>query len=305
MPHQHWPLDKIKKNIEQHFIKQQQQHSNDDDETHHMIKNTRFLVLLTTGAMNPIHKGHTSSLHHCAKGLTKLLNNNNNNNNTHQKTVIVGAFISPSGDKYLQGKFASKPNDFFIPGSVRHQACVKATENDPLLSVGSFEVSLTNRWADFPEVCSDLQSVLNEKAGEIGLSCTEKNRQNHENNENNNQKILPQFEVVYCCGSDHFVNCQLERGVLCRSPSSSFSVRVAVTPRGTDDFEMLKQRYCSNSNDDDGEALSMTDMAFLLHPVQNQAIADMSSTKIRGALKVLMGGVIDPQVVAICLQQSQ
>jgi nicotinic acid mononucleotide adenylyltransferase len=117
----HWPLDKIRNNI----AKLDSSNNNKKE----------FYVLLTTGAMNPIHNGHKAALHHCAKLLSSSINN----------IVIVGAFLSPSSDCYLAGKFRDKKDDFFFPAKVRYEACVKAVEGDELIEIGGYEVSHKKR----------------------------------------------------------------------------------------------------------------------------------------------------------------
>ncbi len=49
-------------------------------------------VLLTTGAMNPAHRGHASMLHQARSRLEA------------DGVAVLGAFVSPSHDAYVQPK---------------------------------------------------------------------------------------------------------------------------------------------------------------------------------------------------------
>jgi len=73
------------------------------------------VVLISTGAMNPIHRSHLSNMiktkHHLE---------------TNYHFNVIGGFISPTHDEYVQGKLVEE----FIPGQHRIEMCEKAIEEE-------------------------------------------------------------------------------------------------------------------------------------------------------------------------------
>eukprot|EP01084_Bolivina_argentea_P106300 190255_1 len=67
-----------------------------------------FAVLLTTGALNPIHWGHVDIMEAAKIELEKVMKR--------KKIRIIAGFMSPSHDSYLHGKFGRNK---FIPSKHR------------------------------------------------------------------------------------------------------------------------------------------------------------------------------------------
>ena len=273
-----WPLEKIRANLATFLKKNEHEQQQQQQAT-----TPKLYVLLTTGALNPVHRGHIEALRHCVQHVSRLTNNG----------VVLGAFLCPSGDHYLKLKFGGKPNDFYFPADVRYQACVTTIGDDPMISVAGFEVAMNDRWADFPEVCDTLQKFLDTNKEQIfpqGTAAT----------------VLEKFgniEVIYCCGSDLVENGRLFSGI--RYPNGKFC-RVACTPRGEGEVKTIEElmKYSrqqqQQQQQQEPSAATMIPRTLLLPPLPSAALAEMSSTKARAALKSLMG-VMDPQVIAVVL----
>jgi nicotinic acid mononucleotide adenylyltransferase len=134
-----------------------------------------LIVLLTTGAMNPVHRGHVGMLHAAARGIHEQ-----------NRGTVLGAFISPSHDNYLRGKFGETG---YLPARQRLAYCNAALQDQNLVSLGAWEAQRSGDWPDFPEVCSALDAALQKRYDHIKLS------------------------LWYCCGEDHYRKCSLYRGV--------------------------------------------------------------------------------------------
>ena len=145
---EHWPVDKIAGNLAR-------------------APRGRRCVLLTTGALNPIHRGHVAMFDRARDVLE-----------SEYGLDVVGGFLSPSHDSYLSGKYGD-PRKFF-PAAQRLALCAAATEDHPFLAVASWESSVSGRWPDFPEVTATLERVLDERFPGEGIG------------------------VIYLCGQDHF-----------------------------------------------------------------------------------------------------
>ena len=182
------------------------------------------VVLLTTGALNPIHRGHVSMIHIAAEYLRSNV-----------ATVglwPVGGFVSPSHDLYLAQKFAASRSvgsgsgaATYFPSHLRIAMAELACREDALVSTGTWETCVPTRWPDFPEVCGELERTL-ERMRARGLLAT-----------------LPQ--VWYVCGDDHAAKCGLSEaggrgvsptvGVLCvaRGQDAATSPSSMLTTRGS------------------------------------------------------------------------
>jgi len=145
---EHWPVDKIAGNLAR-------------------PPRGRRCVLLTTGALNPVHRGHVAMFDRARDVLE-----------AEYGIDVVGGFLSPSHDTYLSGKHGD-PRKFF-PAAQRLALCAAATEDHPFLAVASWESSVSGRWPDFPEVTAALERVLDERFPGEGIG------------------------VIYLCGQDHF-----------------------------------------------------------------------------------------------------
>lgn len=231
----HWPLEKVRANLAKRL-----------EASAGAAASATFYVILTTGAMNPVHNGHLFALHAAAAALEQ------------RGMPIVGAFLSPSSDVYLRGKFPPGGSDFLLPAATRHAACVRATSSDALVAVGGYEVSHWDRWPDFPEVCADLQQALNAAFAPSN-----------------------QIKVIYSCGSDHYFKCALWRGV--RLGGQLGTALVACTTRAGDEQRLQDPAYASSQ------------FAVVL-PALEGPLASLSSTKIREALK-LLGTAMHPDAL--------
>lgn len=124
-------------------------------------------VLLTTGALNPVHRGHVAMFDKAKASLEAEFG-----------LEVVGGFLSPSHDQYLLGKYRD-PSKFF-PAEKRLAMCAAATKDHPFLAVGAWESSVMGHWPDFPVVTQALVRALKERfPGEA-------------------------LRVLYVCGEDHF-----------------------------------------------------------------------------------------------------
>ncbi|MCX6486679.1 MAG: hypothetical protein NT156_01650 [Mycobacterium sp.] len=128
-------------------------------------------MLLTTGALNPIHRGHVAMFDRARDTLE-----------SEYGFDVVGGFLSPSHDTYLSGKYLSGKHrdETFFPAAQRLALCAAATKDHPFLAVASWESSVSGHWPDFPEVTATLERVLHERFPGEGIG------------------------VIYLCGQDHF-----------------------------------------------------------------------------------------------------
>jgi nicotinamide mononucleotide adenylyltransferase len=154
---EHWPVDKIAGNLAR-------------------APRGRRCVLLTTGALNPVHRGHVAMFDRARDALE-----------AEYGLDVVGGFLSPSHDTYLSGKYLSVKHlsgkhrdETFFPAAQRLALCAAATEDHPFLAVASWESSVSGQWPDFPEVTATLEHVLHERFPGEGIG------------------------VIYLCGQDHF-----------------------------------------------------------------------------------------------------
>jgi nicotinic acid mononucleotide adenylyltransferase len=103
--------------------------------------------------------------------------------------IVLAGWISPSHEIYVGSKcrrFRTK----HIPANHRIECVRLAVKNEPWLSVSTLETSTKGHWLDFPEITSRLGSYM------ATLLPTE-------------MPVTP----FYVCGSDHFNNCGLTRGL--------------------------------------------------------------------------------------------
>uniref|UniRef100_A0A7S1ZHL6 Cytidyltransferase-like domain-containing protein n=1 Tax=Trieres chinensis TaxID=1514140 RepID=A0A7S1ZHL6_TRICV len=135
-----------------------------------------FHVLVATGAMNPVHRGHVAMLRKVA----------NSPEWQERGGRVVGGFLSPSHDLYLRGKFGEGN---FLPATKRAAMVRAALEGEPLFSLGLYEVRAEGRWPDFPEVATNLGDAVRERFVDVPV------------------------RVWYVCGEDHYTKCHLRRGV--------------------------------------------------------------------------------------------
>jgi len=242
-------------------------------------------VLLTTGALNPVHRGHVAALHHVRRELAAL----------NPERPVIAAFLSPSSDVYLDGKFGRTAGGATgaLPGAVRYDACARALASDDFVDVGSYEVRFTrergSHWPNFPEVCADLQRDLDAKATALWmLGDTAPPAAAAEPPLPTAAAPVPLLQVIYCCGSDHYIRCGLGRGVPVRSGRS---VGVAVTMRAGDDH---LSRQGHDTNDPSAPV-------YILPPLHGGPLAALSSTQIRAAMSTLLEAM-EPNALAAVME---
>lgn len=130
-------------------------------------------VLVTTGGMNPVHKGHIGILHQAAARLRE------------QGFAVVAAFLSPSHDGYLQPK-AKSQGTIGLSAHFRVALARKMLASDPYVQVGSWEAFFPGSWPDFPEVCQALRDEI--LRGDL---------------------LPKETKVFYVCGTDLAARCGL------------------------------------------------------------------------------------------------
>ena len=151
-------------------------------------------VVVQTGALNPVHRGHVMMLEKAK--LTLEAHNPN--------IPVVAGFLSPSHELYARPKSEYGGHAYF---SSEHRAtmCDLSTEDSTWLSCGRWEMSQDGFWPDFPEVANNLASHL----GSF---------------DSISSKV--EVEVFYVCGTDHFTKCGLKTGM--------GRIGIVVVPRAED-----------------------------------------------------------------------
>lgn len=147
-------------------------------------------VLLTTGAMNPVHLGHVDMFARARRCLEQ----------DHGYCVLAG-YISPSNEGYVRPK-CEHFKQMYLESDVRIGCVRRVVQESDWLECGAWEAApaqgTAGSWPDYPVVVKALQSYLS--AGPEGLDldlrlgghkCT----------------------VFYVCGLDHFNKCYLSSGL--------------------------------------------------------------------------------------------
>lgn len=122
---------------------------------------------------------------------------------------VIGGFISPSSDLYVQPKMKhlspkGQPLEAtFASAAHRIRLVEKAVQSSPWLSCATWEAKQPH-FRDFDEVQYALDEFL--RQNEIFTSTVDK--------------------VFYVCGSDHFQKCGLHKGIYCRDDRKIRSVAV-------------------------------------------------------------------------------
>ncbi|CAE8696562.1 unnamed protein product [Polarella glacialis] len=223
-----WPLDKLSALLHARTVLGQ------------LPPKLGFAVVLTTGAMNPPHRGHVQMLHQARARLEA------------EGYGVVGAWISPSHDGYVQPK-AKRLGTIGLSSRFRLEIARRAVSGDDFVALGAWEADRPGAWPDFPEVAAALQSKLEKSAQASALRVD-----NPEDEEMNGL-----IQVFYACGSDHAQNCGLYRGL---RPDKG--IGVVVVPRTGDRVQ--------------GELPG--NMVFVASPCSGDW-AQLSSTKLREALE--------------------
>lgn len=138
----------------------------------------RYAVLVSTGALNPVHVGHFFVLRSARAALES------------RGYSVLGGFLSPSNDLYVGPKCKSLATRHF-PGESRASLIDLVTSVDTdagqWLQTGRWEMRQTDCWPDFPEVVGALSATL---AAEPRLA-----------------HVLDAIRVFYACGTDHWNKC--------------------------------------------------------------------------------------------------
>ena len=160
------------------------------------------IVLLTTGAFNPIHRMHLEILNIAYKYLLS------------EKYNVLCAFISPSADCYVKHK-----RNPFIPFDIRCKIIQESIQDFYNEKKGKDKEMLKiylNTWEgshsyfiDFPEVIYEIQ--------------------NHLNNIDKKTKI----QLVYVCGMDHYAKCynSFEKNVIVVDRKPYASIKFEDNPK--------------------------------------------------------------------------
>lgn len=160
----------------------------------------KYCVLLTTGAMNPVHRGHVDMVVRAKASLE----------NEYGYTVLAG-WISPSHDTYVKPK-SERTGSYFVRAIGRAQLVDISIADTPAaadwIRCGRWESSPQRKgWPDYPEVVTALQKHLQVVSTEA--DCAD----------------VP-VDVLYVCGTDHARYCS--RGFAKKGQG------VIAVPRNTD-----------------------------------------------------------------------
>ena len=129
-------------------------------------------VLLMTGAMSPIHRGHVEALAHARRTVER------------HGWRVLGGYVSPSNDNYV-GPKSRRNGSAFVDAAGRVHMARLATEDIDWIDVGAWEARVQNRWPNFTEVIESLDKHLSATFS----------RGEHD--------VL----VFYVCGADHASKC--------------------------------------------------------------------------------------------------
>ena len=128
------PVDKLEKNY--HKI--------------HNKANKKFAILLTTGAMNPIHLGHTDIMETAKRAIEK-----------DQNIKVIAGFISPTHEIYLKDKARTTGMKLF-PAADRLKMVQLATSNSDWLSCDEWECK-QKQFINFPDVAQQMAKKIKQK----------------------------------------------------------------------------------------------------------------------------------------------
>jgi nicotinic acid mononucleotide adenylyltransferase len=212
-----------------------------DPRVESLVDSKPIAVILTTGAMNPGHKGHVHVVKQAQKRLIAA------------GYKVVGSWISPSNEEYLKEKFAHEEG-VILPASLRLELLEEMTRTEPTIEVGKWEVENLQRegacqYFKFPEVCQKLGEFL--RANSIysygGSHLT----------------------VFYACGADLANRRNLWNGLRLKS-KSSVSFGVVVVPRGGEPLgNESKSVYVAGCSPGESVEVSSTSVREALQKVEN------------------------------------
>ena len=213
----------------------------------------KYAVLLTTGAMNPVHKGHISLITQARQRIYA------------DGYEVIGAWLSPSHDLYLQQK-AKKLKTIGLSAAFRVKATQLSVSNDPLIDVGLWESSLKlsgDDWypSDYPKVCLALKAQIEKEF----------------------ESKYGKITVFYVCGTDHAKNNNLYKkqpvwgGVVVvpregeETEEENPSIKVYVAKRSYDDTEkfsstLIRKAIAENNTHIVKKMMPVRAARFLLEP---------------------------------------
>lgn len=118
-----------------------------------------YAIVLTTGAMNPAHRGHAVMLHQAAARLER------------DGYIVLGAYLSATHDKYVQPKCARLGTVGFS-GAFRAEVARRAVQDDTFVAAGLWEVSQPG-FVNFPEVAASCVTEFADQAKVFYVSGTD------------------------------------------------------------------------------------------------------------------------------------
>lgn len=113
------------------------------------------VICLTTGAFNPIHRGHIEILKNAMENLDK------------DKFDVIGGILSPSSDIYVQKKL---PGSYCFEKRVKFARLGIGEENYPNITCNTWEGE-QDRFVDFPEVREHFQEEMSSKQIKVLYVC--------------------------------------------------------------------------------------------------------------------------------------
>lgn len=170
-----WPLDKLERRL-----------------SREQKADRRLAVLLTTGALNPIHLGHVAMMELAKERLERC----------DPPYSVVAGYISASNDLYVGPKMR-RTGDHAYTAAERLRFVALSVHDSGWLSPGRWESSQSH-WPNFPEVCQALETELSRVFKE--------------------RQWPHKVKLFYVCGEDHFrfIPVRYQWGV-CVVPRSSGS----------------------------------------------------------------------------------
>lgn len=217
-----------------------------------------YAVVVTTGAMNPIHLGHAQLLRQAKVRLEAA------------GFGILGAWASPSHDGYVQPKCKSLKT-MGLSAAFRLEVARHLLTDDDLVDVGSWEAKQPGSWPDYPVVVKALQKELASQPYAKQL----KGPNGH-------------VRVFYACGTDHASKCNLYNGL---KPEQD--VGVVVVPRSGERArgeKPAKGVYVAAAADGAVAALSSTKVRAALKEQNFDAVATAMSA---GGARFLLRPTVD------------
>ncbi len=136
---------------------------------HRAPPDRRAVVLLMTGALNPVHRGHMAMMAQARRFLEG------------RGDVVLAGWLSPSHDGYVQAKYARRGEPAYTSRQ-RLAMCRAACSDSDWLSCAAWEARRLEHWPDFPEV---VQALFDHVSTFRHVS------------------TLAPIHVAYVCGADH------------------------------------------------------------------------------------------------------